>query len=171
MSLVLVEHCCTLSLCHLGSEMIITDIQISIQRSSSGLITTKQANLRNSKAGDPFAHASKTEGEKKITIKIWFVFGFYYFFYFYILGLKISGWQTNNAVLGVEIGWLQNWSASATTLAISREWDWLCIFVFLYLCFICIFSWDLLTPKLSSSNRALHRPRVRLTLELAKNAN
>ena len=32
-------HCCTLSLCHLGSEMIITDIQISIQRSSSGLLT------------------------------------------------------------------------------------------------------------------------------------
>ena len=29
-----VVHCCTLSLCHLGSEMIITDIQISIQRSS-----------------------------------------------------------------------------------------------------------------------------------------
>ena len=34
-------HCCTLSFCHLGSEMIITDIQISIQRSSSGLLTRR----------------------------------------------------------------------------------------------------------------------------------
>ena len=33
----LLVHCCTLSLCHLGSEMIITDIHISIQRSSSAL--------------------------------------------------------------------------------------------------------------------------------------
>ena len=38
-------HCCTISLCHLGSEMIITEIQISIQRSSSGLlINTEQVN-------------------------------------------------------------------------------------------------------------------------------
>ena len=36
----LVVHCCTLSHCHLGSEMIITEIQISIQRSSSGLLTS-----------------------------------------------------------------------------------------------------------------------------------
>ena len=33
-----VVHCCTLSLWHLGSEMIITEIQISIQRSSGWAI-------------------------------------------------------------------------------------------------------------------------------------
>ena len=38
-------HCCTLSLCHLGSEMIITDIHISIQRSSSGLLTSSDLNV------------------------------------------------------------------------------------------------------------------------------
>ena len=34
-------HCCTLSLCYLGAEMINTEIQIQIQRSSSGRLTTK----------------------------------------------------------------------------------------------------------------------------------
>ena len=41
----LLVHCCTLSLCHLGSEMIITDIHISIQRSSSGLLTSGDLNV------------------------------------------------------------------------------------------------------------------------------
>ena len=39
-----IVHCCTLSLCHLGSEMIITEIQTSIQRSSSGLLTRNVSN-------------------------------------------------------------------------------------------------------------------------------
>ena len=33
-------HCCTMSLCFLGSQMIITEIQIQIQRSSRGRLTT-----------------------------------------------------------------------------------------------------------------------------------
>ena len=40
-----VVHCCTLSLFHLGSE-IITEIQISIQRSSSGLLTTSRVSMQ-----------------------------------------------------------------------------------------------------------------------------
>ena len=36
-----IVHCCTLSLCYLGAEMINAEIQIQIQRWSSGRLTTQ----------------------------------------------------------------------------------------------------------------------------------
>ena len=39
-------HCCTPSLCHLGGEMIITEIQISIQRSSSWATNYHNPNIK-----------------------------------------------------------------------------------------------------------------------------
>ena len=75
------EHCCSLSLCHLGSEMIITDIQISIQRSSSGQLTTSSLLLQlNGQLAThrrqplafhlrrPSSHSRHTWGQKRISL-------------------------------------------------------------------------------------------------------
>ena len=61
-------HCCTLSLCYLGAEMIITETQISIQRSSSWATNWDALTCRRS---GHFAFPVEPPEQPEVTNTIW----------------------------------------------------------------------------------------------------